>query len=44
MRHGATPQLIPKLKELRRTGVLATLEGRHRQAMEGQWASRILRF
>jgi hypothetical protein len=26
------------LKPLRRSGVLATLEARHRQAIEGQWA------
>jgi DNA replication protein DnaC len=31
-------QLIPKLKQLRLSGVLATLEARHRQAIAGQWA------
>jgi hypothetical protein len=31
-------QLPPKLKPLRLSGVLATLEARHRQAIEGQWA------
>jgi DNA replication protein DnaC len=31
-------QLTPKLKQLRLSGVLATLEARHRQAIEGQWA------
>jgi DNA replication protein DnaC len=34
-----THQLIPKLKQLRLSGVLATLEARHRQAIDGQWAS-----
>jgi hypothetical protein len=33
-----THQLIPKLKPLRLSGVLATLEARHRQAINGQWA------
>jgi DNA replication protein DnaC len=33
-----THQLIPKLKQLRLSGVLATLEARHRQAIDGQWA------
>jgi DNA replication protein DnaC len=31
-------QLTPKLKPLRLSGVLATLEARHRQAIDGQWA------
>jgi len=31
--------LTPKLKPLRLSGVLATLEARHQQAIEGQWAS-----
>jgi DNA replication protein DnaC len=31
-------QLTPKLKQLRLSGVLATLEARHREAIEGQWA------
>jgi DNA replication protein DnaC len=31
-------QLIPKLKQLRLSGVLATLEARHRQALDGQWS------
>lgn len=31
-------QLTPKLKQLRLSGVLATLEARHRQAIDGQWA------
>jgi DNA replication protein DnaC len=31
-------QLIPKLKLLRLSGVLATLEARHRQAIDGQWS------
>lgn len=30
--------MIPKLKQLRLSGVLATLEARHRQAIDGQWA------
>jgi DNA replication protein DnaC len=30
-------QLTPKLKQLRLSGVLATLEARHRQAIDGQW-------
>jgi DNA replication protein DnaC len=30
--------LTPKLKQLRQSGILATLEARHRQAIEGQWA------
>ena len=33
-----THQLSPTLKPLRRSGVLATLEARHRQAIDGQWA------
>jgi DNA replication protein DnaC len=32
-------QITPTLKQLRLSGVLATLEARHRQAIEGQWAS-----
>ena len=32
-------QLTPKLKQLRLSGVLATLEARPRQAIEGPWAS-----
>ena len=31
-------QLIPQLKQLRLSGVLATLDARNRQAIEGQWA------
>src|SRR5919201_5715957 len=31
-------QLEPKLKLLRLSGVLATLEARHRQAIDGQWS------
>jgi DNA replication protein DnaC len=31
-------QLTPKVKPLRRSGSLATLEARHRQAIDGQWA------
>lgn len=31
-------QLTPKLKHLRLSGVLATLEARHRQALDGQWS------
>jgi len=31
-------QLTPKLKALRLSGVLATLEARHRQAIDGQWS------
>jgi DNA replication protein DnaC len=31
-------QLIPKLKQLRLSGVLTTLEARHRQAIDGQWS------
>lgn len=31
-------QLVPKLKQLRLSGVLATLEARHRQALDGQWS------
>lgn len=31
-------QLTPKLKLLRLSGVLATLEARHRQAIDGQWS------
>ena len=39
MSSGAVPhaQLTPKLKQLRLSGILATLEARHRQALEGQW-------
>ncbi|HSH78581.1 MAG TPA: ATP-binding protein, partial [Herpetosiphonaceae bacterium] len=32
------PQLTPKLKHLRLSGILATLEARHRQAVDGQWS------
>ncbi len=31
-------QLTPKLKLLRLSGVLATLDARHRQAIDGQWS------
>jgi DNA replication protein DnaC len=31
-------QLTPHLKQLRLSGVLATLEARHRQALEGKWS------
>jgi hypothetical protein len=31
-------QLTPKLKQLRLTGILATLEARHRQALASQWS------
>lgn len=31
-------QLTPKLKQLRLSGILDTLEARHRQAIEGQWS------
>jgi DNA replication protein DnaC len=31
-------ELSPKLKQLRLSGVLATLEARHRQAVDGQWS------
>ena len=31
-------QLTPKLKQLRLSGILATLEARHRQALDGQWS------
>ena len=30
--------LTPKLKHLRLSGILDTLEARHRQAIEGQWS------
>lgn len=33
-----THQLIPQLKQLRLSGVLATLEARHRQAIDGKWS------
>jgi len=33
-----TTQLTPKLKHLRLSGILATLETRTRQAVEGQWS------
>ena len=33
-----THQLVPKWKQLRLSGVLTTLEARHRQAIDGQWA------
>lgn len=31
-------QLTPQLKQLRLSGVLATLEARHRQAIDGKWS------
>jgi DNA replication protein DnaC len=31
-------QLTPQLKQRRLSGVLATLDARHRQASDGQWA------
>ncbi len=31
-------QLTPKLKHLRLSGILATLEARTRQAVDGQWS------
>jgi hypothetical protein len=31
-------QLTPKLRQLRPSVVLATLNARHRQAIDGQWA------
>jgi DNA replication protein DnaC len=31
-------ELTPKLKQLRLSGVLSTMEARHRQAMDGQWS------
>jgi DNA replication protein DnaC len=31
-------QLIPPLKQLRLSGILETLEARHRQAVDGQWS------
>ena len=31
-------QLTPLLKQLRLSGILATLEARHRQALDGQWS------
>jgi len=33
-----THQLIPPLKQLRLSGILATLEARHRQAIDGKWS------
>jgi DNA replication protein DnaC len=33
-----TPQLTPTLKALRLSGILATLEARHHQAIDGQWS------
>lgn len=33
-----TAQLTPKLKQLRLSGILATLEARTRQAVDGQWS------
>jgi len=33
-----TSALTPTLKQLRLSGILATLEARHRQAVEGQWS------
>ena len=32
------PHLTPRLKQLRLSGILDTLEARHRQAVEGQWS------
>jgi hypothetical protein len=32
------PQLSLQLKHLRLSGILATLEARHRQAIDGQWS------
>ena len=32
-------QLTPLRKQLRPSGILATLETRHRQALDGQWSS-----
>ena len=32
------PHLTPRLKQLRLSGILDTLEVRHRQAVEGQWS------
>ena len=31
-------QLTPKLKQLRLSGILQTLESRHRQAVDGKWS------
>ena len=31
-------QLVPKLKQLRLSGILATLEARHRQAVDAHWS------
>ena len=31
-------ELTPKLKQLRLSGVLSTLEARHRQAVDAQWS------
>ncbi len=31
-------QLIPHLKQLRLSGILETLEARHRQALDGKWS------
>jgi DNA replication protein DnaC len=33
-----THHLIPQLKQLRLSGILATLEARHRQAIDGKWS------
>lgn len=33
-----THQLTPALKQLRLSGILATLEARHRQAVDGKWS------
>ena len=33
-----THQLSPQLKQLRLSGILATLEARHQQAIEGKWS------
>jgi hypothetical protein len=31
-------QLTPQLKHLRLSGILETLDDRHRQAVEGKWS------
>src|SRR5262245_10828324 len=36
--HELGPQLSLQLKHLRLSGILATLEARHRQAVDGQWS------
>ena len=33
-----THQLMAQLKQLRLSGILATLEARHRQAIDGKWS------